>query len=497
MLTSTKLQLLIIEDNEGDFIMVNEYLSEVFPFANIIHRPCLSAAIAVIKQQSIDIILLDLTLPDSNGEQSINQLKALPGLPPVIVLTGFADKHTGINSLRLGVQDYLVKDDISSAILQKSILYSIERERIQVQMAQSEKRFRSLIENSTDGLALLNSVGDIIEMSSTARKIIGYPASEVLGINRPGFLHPEDERKVFKLFIAVVNETNKVLTANFRILSPDGEYIWLETYFTNLLHDTAVNAVVLNFRDITSRKKNEDEKKQLISELTKSNADLKQYTYITSHNLRAPLTNLMSIINLLEWEKITDDNTRLLLEAFKESTFLLNETLNDLMEAILLKKSGNTKQTELWFSDINDKVTRSLNSLITQSQATITTNFLSAPNVQFDAVYLESIFTNLLSNALKYASPERRLHLNIQSNMVEDGIELIFADNGIGMNMTLVKERIFGLHQRFHNNADSKGIGLYLVQSQLNALGGGIKVSSNINVGTTFTLNFKRQPTYA
>jgi len=497
MPTSNKLQVLIIEDNKGDFILVTDYLSEAFPLANIIHCSYLAAAITVLKQQPIDIILLDLTLPDSKGEQSINQLKALPGVPPVIVLTGFADKETGINSLKLGVQDYLVKDDISSAILQKSILYSIERERIQVQMTQSEKRFRSLIENSTDGLALLNKDGYIIEMSNTTSKILGYPATEVIGISTPGFLHPEDVRKVFKLFSAVVIETNKVLDADFRVLSPQGEYIWLETNFHNLLHDTAVNAVVLNFRDITSRKKNEEEKKQLISELTKSNAELKQYTYITSHNLRAPLTNLISIINLIEWDKITDANTRLLLKAFKESTFQLNETLNDLMEAILIKKSGNRKQTALLFSDITDKVTRSLNSLIVHSCATITSNFVNAPTVQFDAVYLESIFTNLLSNALKYASPERRLQVNIQSYLVEDGVELIFADNGIGMDMTVIKERIFGLHQRFHNNADSKGIGLYLVQSQMNALGGSIKVTSTINVGTTFTLKFKNQPAYA
>ena len=497
MHTANKLKVLIIEDNEGDLMLVTDYLSEVFPLANIIHCSYLSEAITVLKQQPIDIILLDLTLPDSKGEQSINQLKALPDTPPVIVLTGIADKETGINSLKLGVQDYLVKDDISSAILQKSILYSIERERIQVQMAQSEKRFRSLIENSTDGLALLNIEGDIIEMSSTASKIMGYPATEIMGINTPGFLHPEDVRKVVKLFAAVVNETNKVLASDFRILTPDGKYIWLETFFHNLLHDTAVNAIVLNFRDVTGRKKNEEEKKQLISELTKSNAELKQYTYITSHNLRAPLTNLISIINLIEWDKITDESTRLLLEAFKESTFQLNETLNDLIEAIIIKKSGNSKQTELLFSDMNEKVIRSLNSLIVQRRATITGDFLSAPTVHFDAVYLESIFTNLLSNALKYASPERNLEITIKSYIVEDGIELIFSDNGIGMDMTLIKERIFGLHQRFHNNTDSKGIGLYLVQSQMHAMGGSINVSSTINVGTTFTLNFKNQLAYA
>ena len=248
---------------------------------------------------------------------------------------------------------------------------------------------------------------------------------------------------------------------------------------------------MLNFRDITSRKKNEEERKVLIDELTASNADLKQYTYIASHNLRAPLTNLISIINLLNWQTITDENA-VLLEGFKESTFQLNDTLNDLIEVILIKKSGNLVVKEIELQEMYQRVTQTLNGIISKSGAVIATNFSSAANVCFDEAYLESIFVNLITNAIKYAAPERCLQLKIFSRNEGDTIKVVFEDNGIGMDMAMVKDKIFGLYQRFHNNADSKGIGLYLVRSQLTALGGGIMMESCVDAGTTFTLTFKK-----
>jgi len=249
--------------------------------------------------------------------------------------------------------------------------------------------------------------------------------------------------------------------------------------------------VVLNFRDITNRKKNEEERKLLIDELTASNADLKQYTYIASHNLRAPLTNLMSIINLLKWENITDENA-ILLQAFKESAFQLNDTLNDLIEVILIKKSGNLVVKEIQFGQMYQQVAGTLSAEIRDSGAVITADFSAAPNVCFDAAYLESIFVNLVTNAIKYAAPERPLQLNISSKDNGESVQLIFEDNGIGMDMGLVKDKIFGLYQRFHDNPASKGIGLYLVRSQLTALGGNIVMESVVDGGTTFTLTFKK-----
>ena len=99
---------------------------------------------------------------------------------------------------------------------------------------------------------------------------------------------------------------------------------------------------------------------------------------------------------------------------------------------------------------------------------------------------------NLLTNSFKYAHPNREPIIKLRSYKTKEGkVQLEYSDNGLGMNMSKVKDRIFGLYQRFHENADSKGIGLYLIHSQIIALGGTIEVASEVNVGTMFTITFK------
>lgn len=486
------MKVLIIEDNKGDFILVQEYLLEAFPSAAIIHAEFLAAALLVLETQQVDVILLDLSLPDSNGDQSINKIKLITNEPPIIVLTGSNDKQTGINSLRLGVQDYLIKDEINETVLQKSISYSIERKLNQQQLEQNEKRFRALIENSTEGLAVLKATGEVTEMSQPALKILGLPVNTILNIALADFIHPDDITKVSSAFNGIVNEFNKVRSLQFRVKKANGNYIWLDTYFHNLLHEAAVNAIVVNFRDITIKMQYDQERIALINELTASNNDLKQYTFLATHNLRAPLTNLLSIINLLDWNEIEDETNLMLLKAFKESTLQLNDTLNDMIEIILIKKMENLALKDLALKEIFNKVMATYHLRMEAVGAVIEVNFTEEPIVNFDEVCMENIFSNLIGNALKYAAANRKLVLKICTRNFDGATQLIFSDNGTGMDMTQIKDKIFGLYQRFHHNSESKGIGLYLVKSQLNALGGGIDVQAAIDEGTTFTLTFKK-----
>lgn len=487
------MNVLIFEDNEGDFLLVQEYLLEGIPKAIITHVEFLADGLKALENNFFDVILLDLSLPDSKGENSINQLKLLTHQPPIIVLTGSNDKQTGINSLRLGVQDYLVKDEINETILQKTISYSIERKNNQQQLEQNEKRFRALIENSTDGLAEINSDGVITEMSQSALKILGYSAKVALSFATLDFVHPDDLKKVLLIFNLILSEHNKVKSTQFRVKTAAGNYIWLEANFHNLLHEPAVKAVVLNFRDITNRIQSEQDRKALIDELTASNTDLKQYTYLASHNLRAPLTNLLSIINLMDVDSIKDDeNTMILFQAFKESTLQLNETLNDMIDVVLVKKMANIALEEIVFDDVYQKVSKLLRQRLLQCGAQLQADFSAVSTVYFDSAYLENIFINLIGNAIKYSARERTLQLSIFSKNIDGAVQLVFSDNGIGMDMQVVKDKIFGLYQRFHTNEDSKGLDLYMVQSQMNALGGSISVDSALNKGTTFTLLFKK-----
>jgi PAS domain S-box-containing protein len=235
-----------------------------------------------------------------------------------------------------------------------------------------------------------------------------------------------------------------------------------------------------------------NEKNEKLLELLKRNLDLQQFSFIITHNLRAPLTNLIFICKLINPNKIEDPSTLKLIEFFKKSTYQLDETLNDLINVLNVKENTNLTLDELSFEEITDKVKESISESLSDNKAIIETDFSDMPTVHFAKVYLESIFLNLITNSIKYRHPERNLIVKIKT--IKDAIgrsKLTFSDNGIGMDMSRVKHKIFGFHQRFHKNADSKGIGLILIKTQLNALGGEIEVDSEVNMGTIFTITFK------
>lgn len=324
-------------------------------------------------------------------------------------------------------------------------------------------------------------------------KTTGYTKEEVIGITPRILQGPKTDKKV----LAKLKERMKqwlptqVELVNYK---KNGEEFWNEfTIIPVANHKGWFTHWIAIERDVTERKNNELEKEQLIKELTNNNIELKQFSYITSHNLRAPLTNLLAIFSLLDFEKITDLGTAELIQALKQSTYHLNDTLEELLKVLVIKEQVNKALTEVSFAHILAKTTQSISSIIQQSQTEIISNFSEAPIVYFDSVYLESIVLNLLTNAIKYAHPDRIPIIQIITTKTDEGIELNISDNGIGFDMAKVKDKIFGLYQRFHNHPNSKGFGLYLVHAQVTSLGGKISVHSVVNEGTRFKIVFKHK----
>ena len=136
----TSQHILIVEDNPGDFMLIQDYLCEEFTTPVIEHAKTFGAAkIKLDVSVHFDAILLDLSLPDANGKLLVTEMVRLAGTIPVIVLTGYADKDFGIKTLALGIADYLLKDELNAAQLHKSIAYSVERRRINNELKDSEK----------------------------------------------------------------------------------------------------------------------------------------------------------------------------------------------------------------------------------------------------------------------------------------------------------------------------------------------------------------------
>jgi len=304
-------------------------------------------------------------------------------------------------------------------------------------------------------------------------------------------LHDEDRTEIDnEIQLAITNK--KEYNTEFRIVWSDASIHYIRA--TGLVErvDGKPKRMIGVSWDVTNEKEAALEKETLLKELVANNLELKQFSYITTHNLRAPLTNLILICKLINLKNIDDPLTLKLIEGFKTSTYQLNETLNDLINVLIIKDNTDIKLEELSFKEIVDKVKESISETLSESKVIIETDFSDAPTVNFTKVYLESNFLNLITNSIKYRHPERNPIVKIKT--IKDAIgrtKLTFSDNGIGMDMSRVKHKIFGFQQRFHKNTDSKGVGLFLIKSQINALGGQIEVDSEVNIGTIFTITFK------
>jgi PAS domain S-box-containing protein len=246
-------------------------------------------------------------------------------------------------------------------------------------------------------------------------------------------------------------------------------------------------------RDVTERKIQEKEKEQLINELTQNNKDLRQFSYITSHNLRAPLSNLIGLLNLIDELPIENNELQQIIDGFSKSTFLLNETISDLGKVVIIRDNPSIEKQNILVLESLKNVFNQINILILNINPTFDLMISDTDSVYSNKAYFESILLNLLTNAIKYRSENLPLKITIKITETLDYAVLTFIDNGIGIDTEKYKEKLFGLYQRFHNYPDSKGLGLYLVKSQIESMGGQIAIESAINQGTTFTVKFKKE----
>ncbi len=306
----------------------------------------------------------------------------------------------------------------------------------------SEEKFRSLVHNISDIITIISANGEIQYQSASARQIMGYEENGLKKRNIMEVVHPDDLQLVMFTFQNLIQKGGVSELIEFRLLNTDGQYFYIEAQATNQLNNPSITGIVVTSRDVSTRKKAEAEKQSLIQELTKNNADLKQFSYIVSHNLRSPLTNLISMTNLLDMDTISTERSLKLINGFKTTTTRLNETLNDLIHILLVKNNTNIEIKSLAFEPVIDQVTNSISAVMETSGIELEMDFSGAPNVNFNQSYLESIFQNLLTNSIRYKSPGRKLRVQIKTFKNQQHIHLVFKDNGLGFDMELVKDKI-------------------------------------------------------
>ncbi len=359
------------------------------------------------------------------------------------------------------------------------------------------KLLESVITNTTDSVVITApdaKTGDqiMVFVNDPFIKMTGYSIEEMIG-NSPRIFQGinSDKEELDKIRKAILNyQKYQTEIINYR---KNGEEYWINISIspvTNELGETT-HFIAIE-KDVTDRKIREIEKELIIAELSQNIKDLKQFSYVTSHNLRAPIANLLGLTTLLEQYKIPNKSLKIILEGIKQSALIFDDTVKDLTKVLIIKDQINIVKEKISLTEITNKVLSQLSITVDDNEVKVNYNFKEAPFVNFTKAYLESVLLNLFTNSIKYKSPKRKLKINISSNASNGVVTLKFNDNGIGIDTEQHKEKLFKLYQRFHNNPDGKGLGLYLIKSQIEALGGTIDVESEVNVGTTFIITFKK-----
>lgn len=337
-----------------------------------------------------------------------------------------------------------------------------------------------------------NKLPKIIYVNPAFSTITGYKASEVIG-ESPDLLKGinTDPINIQKIVDTIKNREESVF--EMICYKKNNEEFWLSFSMIPIYNaDKELSHWISIQRDITNDKKQEKEKEQLINELTITNKDLKQFSYITSHNLRAPLSNLTGLLNLVEDIEIEDLELKEIIHGFSQSTHLLNDTINDLTRVMLIKDKPAIQREEVVLKDVFKKIYK-ITTATEGQKPLVVLDTEQAPVLYINKPYIESILQNLLSNSIKYRSTDKELKISIKSFHSNNSTYIVFEDNGIGIDLKRNKDKIFGLYQKFHNQPNSKGLGLYLVKSQVEAMEGSINVTSTVNIGTTFTITFKNK----
>lgn len=354
--------------------------------------------------------------------------------------------------------------------------------------------------------------GVITVFSKGAENLFGYSEEELIGKYTPEILHDKEDtskraKELSQLYnkelkgFDIFSEVAKRESYDSRIWKyrrKDGTVFPAQMIITTVKgYDSKLSGFLGIGTDVSGAQEYlerlEDTKLQLeilADQLGRKNAQLLNYAHITSHNLRAPTSNLISLVELVE-EAQSEEEVHSLVGKFKISVDYLQETLDSLVEVLKIQEGTRRKIETVRFDSILKKILRILEGQILETSTEIRSDFSALEEFEYDKAYLESILLNLISNSIKYRSSHRIPKIEIRTEIAEDKYLLIVEDNGLGIDLNKYQSKLFGLHKTFHRHPDARGVGLFLTKSQVEALNGRIYAESELDHGTKMIIELQ------
>lgn len=403
-----------------------------------------------------------LRMPDSKDRQSI------------IIERRFIKKNGTPFTVELSAK--LLDDGSHQAIIRDIT----ERKRVEMMLKDNERKFRALIENSSDVVIILSENFTLKYASPSVTRILGYEPEKILHTSFFELCLPEEIDRVSKFLSEIIsNPTGNHSLDEIKIRKRSGDFIYSEIVATNLLKDSIISGIIINCHDITKRKQTE-------KELLNTNFELDSFVYKASHDLKAPLRSVMGLIKLAKIES-NDEKQHMYLNMMNKSVISLDQFIKDLTQ-FSRNSRLEVEAIEIDFEEIINECLNNLKFMENVDRVTVNKKLNIQSKFYSDLTRLGAIFNNFLSNAFKYHRFENNnSYINILIHADDERATIVVEDNGQGIEPLHV-DRIFDMFYRASESSYGSGLGLYIVKNAVNKLNGNINVQSVVNQGTKFTI---------
>ncbi len=476
----TTVSVLLVEDDEDDVLLTKTYLSEVKNYVfNVSWEPNQVRAREIMLSGVHEIFLVDYRLGSENGLDLIKFIQSKGVITPCIILTGQGDLKVDIDASRYGASDYLVKSELNSSNLERSIRYALSQSKILSELNEKEKKYRSLFERSVDAIFLANDKLELKELNDSFLRLLGYTnmEDETLTVSTI-FAHETD----YQFFKTTINELKQIRDFEVALTTKTGE---TKTCLLNCVFIPDQSSEFCCYQgiihDLTIRKQAEND--MLIAERLSLTGKIAR---TIAHEVRNPLTNLNLALDQLRGELPAGN------EALKLYGDIIERNANRIEQLVSeMLDSSKPKQLHLKLTPVEEIIEATLAlamDRIRLKQIKLqTSNQAGLPRILVDKDKIQIALLNIVINAVEAMEPGKGV-LKIATSLANRVLTITITDNGKG----IVSTDLGKLFDPFFTGKQSgMGLGLTSTKNILNSHSAQIDVKSAIGIGTSFFIHFK------
>jgi PAS domain S-box-containing protein len=366
---------------------------------------------------------------------------------------------------------------------------------IEMKLIETERKLSLITDNSNDGFVVFENRSPTY-VSRSYLDYMGFTEQEALNMSLEDVfnnVHPDDVAEIKAIVDFNLERKNKNFKYAFRFKNRLGEYCWREDTACVLYDDSnqeVYSKYMVVSRDITPMKNAEATIEKLYAISKNQGEKILDFTHIISHNIRSNTSNISMIIDLIG-DMVDSSEKEEYFQLLKESNNKLSDTIHYLNETINAQLNKKNQKINLNLKTQIEKTLSGINGIIKNKFVDLEIQVPQNIEIYTIPTYFESIIFNLVTNAVKYKSPDRKLEITIKAQKKNSKTTIEIIDNGLGINMERNKDKIFGMYKTFHGNEDAVGLGLFMTKNHIETLGGEISVKSKVGIGSEFkfTLN--------